>query len=324
MDETKPLLSICIPTYNRASFLEIILEKIGEACKEHDVQVYISDNASTDNTEEVAKQYLARYDFFHYHRHQTNIGPDDNFEYVLKMPTSKYRWLMADASYVENIDQVVADLSQKEYDAYILNAQEYRARYLPKDRQVYDNSIKLMEDIGWHLTWISCMIYNKNLVNSLNFERYKKSSFNQTALIFETTANRPCLIEFNPHMVVKAVPTQKESAWHYHVFDVFYRQWYMFIMSLPLYYPYESKMKCIKDNPKNVLALKFRYQLKRGIEGKWSARDLYENRFFVKVADGQYHRLMCVGLLPKWGKQLVLLGYRAINKSLIIAGLAKP
>lgn len=57
MEQNKqPLLSICIPTYNRASYLEgAILNIITDNAFGDEVEIIISDNASTDNTEEIAK-----------------------------------------------------------------------------------------------------------------------------------------------------------------------------------------------------------------------------------------------------------------------------
>lgn len=49
----KPLLSICIPTYNRAEYLAKSLDTL--VClpefNSSEVEVVISDNASTDNTQ---------------------------------------------------------------------------------------------------------------------------------------------------------------------------------------------------------------------------------------------------------------------------------
>ena len=46
-----PLLSICIPTYNRAQFLDVSLrELISQASEISDsIEIVISDNASTDS-----------------------------------------------------------------------------------------------------------------------------------------------------------------------------------------------------------------------------------------------------------------------------------
>jgi hypothetical protein len=143
------------------------------------------------------------------------------------------------------------------------------------------------------------MIYNESLIKVMNFGRYKDSSFNQTALMFEPTANRPCRIAFNPNVIVKNLPSRmKESKWQYHVFDVMYRQWYIMIMSLPLYYPYETKVKCIEDNAKYPNVLTMRLHLRRRTEGKWHLADVMRNKFFIKQAKGNFWTLVLIGLIP--------------------------
>lgn len=86
MQEKKPLLSVCIPTYNRCDDLERCLQSL--VCQpeflQGDVEIVISDNASTDDTESVGRSFADRYDNFHYHRQKqgTNI-PDENFPLVM-------------------------------------------------------------------------------------------------------------------------------------------------------------------------------------------------------------------------------------------------
>jgi abequosyltransferase len=50
---TKPVLSICIPTYNRAELLDYVLNGIFSQCNEdilQKIEVVISDNDSNDET----------------------------------------------------------------------------------------------------------------------------------------------------------------------------------------------------------------------------------------------------------------------------------
>lgn len=292
------MLAICIPTFNRAIFLEEVIGNLVSPCTQNNIQIFVSDNASSDNTQEMMEELTKKYTFVHYHRHHVNIGPDDNFEYVLKMPDTKYRWLLSDTCYVDNLDEVIRDLERNDFDAYVLNGAPDRAKYLPKEKKQYNDSIDVLKEIGWHLTWISCMIYNKNMVEKMNFDHYKKSSFNQTALIFEPTSYRSSLICFNPNVEVKALPIRKESAWHYHVFDIFYRDWYLFVMSLPVYYPYEAKMACIKANAKNAIVLCKMMHAKRRSMGMWSLADVSRNKFFIQQCDGHYWLLFVLGLCP--------------------------
>jgi len=88
-----PLLSICIPTYNRAPYLKESLARLVEEllATGGDVEVVISDNCSTDETESVCRAFVAQVpDKIVYVRQQTNIGPSDNFTYLLSHARGKF------------------------------------------------------------------------------------------------------------------------------------------------------------------------------------------------------------------------------------------
>lgn len=88
------LLSICIPTYNRAETLGRSLEALF-ANPEFDankVEVMVADNASADNTSEV----VARFPQVRYIRHKENIGADANFTFLLDHASGRYLRLMND------------------------------------------------------------------------------------------------------------------------------------------------------------------------------------------------------------------------------------
>ena len=78
-------ISICIPTYNRAQFLDACLEYHIPLARMHNVKIFISDNASDDNTEDVVKRRCAEYPLIFYSRNQVNVGADAGFEIALKL-----------------------------------------------------------------------------------------------------------------------------------------------------------------------------------------------------------------------------------------------
>ena len=94
------LLSILIPTYNGASkFLDETLKSIIEGvklCDEGLIEVILSNNASTDNTLELLKQYK-EYSFIRYYSNDINIGSARNIikltdEYAL----GEFGWVIGD------------------------------------------------------------------------------------------------------------------------------------------------------------------------------------------------------------------------------------
>lgn len=92
---TQPLLTIAIPTYNRAEKLEVLLEQL-TADTAYDptwVEIVVSDNASTDHTAQV----VARFADIRYLRNETNIGYG-NFTVVLGLASGRYVRLMNDTA----------------------------------------------------------------------------------------------------------------------------------------------------------------------------------------------------------------------------------
>jgi glycosyltransferase involved in cell wall biosynthesis len=96
MEDKKPLLSICIPTYNRAYILKITLKSIVTNIGfDNDVEVVISDNSSTDNTQEVVQEFAEKYHNIKYFCNQKNIK-DENFYYGLRRCNGEYIKLQND------------------------------------------------------------------------------------------------------------------------------------------------------------------------------------------------------------------------------------
>lgn len=99
----KPLLSICIPTYNRSVYLRKSIESI--VCQREftdgDVEIVISDNASEDDTQAVGKEFAGKYDNFHYYRNEENIR-DRNYSKVISEANGALRRLSNDTLIYEN------------------------------------------------------------------------------------------------------------------------------------------------------------------------------------------------------------------------------
>lgn len=82
MTDQRPLLSICIPTCNRAGFLRVMLQALLPQVRQFpdEVEVWVLDNASTDQTAQVLAD-SAELGPFRVHRNGQNIGPTRNIVY---------------------------------------------------------------------------------------------------------------------------------------------------------------------------------------------------------------------------------------------------
>jgi glycosyltransferase involved in cell wall biosynthesis len=95
----KPQLSIGLPVYNGEQFLEQALDAI-LAQTYQDFELIISDNASTDRTEEICQTYAAKDLRLRYYRNSQNLGAASNFNRVFQLATGKYfKWTAHDDLY---------------------------------------------------------------------------------------------------------------------------------------------------------------------------------------------------------------------------------
>jgi len=97
----QPLLSICIPTYNRCEILRQVLTSYSKNNEfDETVELVISDNASTDDTEIICREFANRINNIRYFRNESNIK-DENFSKVISLGTGEYRKLMNDCVYLD-------------------------------------------------------------------------------------------------------------------------------------------------------------------------------------------------------------------------------
>lgn len=117
------LLTIGIPTFNRAELLDKQLDWLAQSIKgfESECEIIISDNCSTDETPNVIKKWqpLFKSTAFIINRNSENIGAVRNTAYCLSTATSKYAWAIGDddkifaqtLSYVFSVLQKYSDLA---------------------------------------------------------------------------------------------------------------------------------------------------------------------------------------------------------------------
>lgn len=96
----QPLLTVSIPTWNRALLVKDLLQQVCDEIVQHNLQdevdVVVSNNASTDNTDEVVNAFLSRYSFIQYNRNTTNTGAKSNVLKSMELATGKYVLFMGD------------------------------------------------------------------------------------------------------------------------------------------------------------------------------------------------------------------------------------
>ena len=91
-----PRVSIGLPVYNGEKYLSEAIDSILSQTFD-DFELIISDNASTDRTEEVCRSYQAKDKTIRYYRNEKNIGVAANYKRVFELSNSEYfKWIAHD------------------------------------------------------------------------------------------------------------------------------------------------------------------------------------------------------------------------------------
>lgn len=106
MNGANSLVTVAIPTFNRAAYLKAALQSVVEQDYQN-IEILISDNCSTDNTESVVKAFSDPR--ISYHRQEKNIGMVGNWNYCLEKAKGVFFMLLSDDDILER--QAVTNLA---------------------------------------------------------------------------------------------------------------------------------------------------------------------------------------------------------------------
>jgi glycosyltransferase involved in cell wall biosynthesis len=220
------LLSIAIPTYNRANYLDRCLDSITRQIVEIDYQVelLVVDNASTDHTFEIVEKYIKRGFQIKYSKGETNKGIDYNILQCYHLSKGKYVVAFGDDDILydgvlKRLEKLLRDdfgiiylennnIPKNNFDAIYIDESIFKYK-------VYDSTFKTFNSINYYITYTSGCIINKNCFN-IDFE-----------YIGCFVALSPCIIKaitnanHNAIVHTKCIGFQPENSGGYKVVDVF-------------------------------------------------------------------------------------------------------
>ena len=177
MPNESPLLTIAIPTYNRSRYLGRLLHSLTpqlQAREDHSVRVelLISDNASSDDTQAVLDGYRDQGFAFRNLRNPINVGADGNIAQCFAEASGRYVWIIGDDDVVlpGALAILVALLAQDEYDIIHMRGRPTIAdsdvkKILRAPRiEIVEDACIFVRKTHVYLTFISGNIINKQRV----------------------------------------------------------------------------------------------------------------------------------------------------------------
>jgi glycosyltransferase involved in cell wall biosynthesis len=179
-----PILSICIPTYNRSRELKDCISSIIASAHgyENNIEIIVSDDAGTDNTKEIVTILQKNCHFLKYHKNIKNTR-DGNFYILANMASGKYIWIFGDDDKMApNAVGTILKLIESDYNPIICNysiwskdfSHMINSKYfhLPNDKTIREPN-DLMRNLGLKLGLISCVIIKKKSFIILPKEEYE-------------------------------------------------------------------------------------------------------------------------------------------------------
>lgn len=169
----RPLLTIAIPTYNRAQYLNELLSVLADQLKnERRVELIVSDNASSDQTPSLLDEFVSRGLQVRYLRNTENIGPDANFLQCFEQANGKYVWIFSDDDLVipGALSKILRYCQAIEYDLIWVSGYSFKKFHKLQTAGMRDDTVEISDPreyvkrIHVFFTFISGNIINKDRV----------------------------------------------------------------------------------------------------------------------------------------------------------------
>jgi glycosyltransferase involved in cell wall biosynthesis len=96
LSSNRPRVSIGMPVFNGEKYLTEALDSILVQTY-RDFELIISDNASTDHTQQICREYATKNSRIHYYRNEKNLGAPKNYNRVFELSSGEYfKWAAHD------------------------------------------------------------------------------------------------------------------------------------------------------------------------------------------------------------------------------------
>lgn len=176
----KKLLSIAIPTWNRSQTLfkalELLLPQVNSFTEF--IEIVISDNGSTDDTQSVIDNYISKFPTitFILNKNDSNLGFYGNFKKCRELANGEYLWILSDDDHLSD-DRTIAIIIDS------LNKTKVDSIYLDTDikqggKITSVSTIDLLKKYTCLLTLTSCVIFKNDKSNdSYIYTNFPNNSF---------------------------------------------------------------------------------------------------------------------------------------------------
>jgi glycosyltransferase involved in cell wall biosynthesis len=213
------LLSIFIPTINRAKDLAQCLKTVLPDAKSLGIPIYIADNCSDDNSSEVIESFKRDYKYLYCHRHANRLTMDENQNYYTQLASTKYCLMIADDDGLEPeaLLKIIDVLLKYEPDFILLNAYHYKSDLITRtyksilidSDQAIRDPLQVLDEFVFKMHF-STLVINLELAKVSDFAKYEGTYhayvgglFEYLRVIFENRGEIKGIVTSEPLIMIR-------------------------------------------------------------------------------------------------------------------------
>jgi len=237
------LISICIPTYNNADYLKGCLNSLVPQVKPYQIPVYVSDNASTDNTIEMLSSFKKEcYPLLYFRSNDENLGFDQNLVNAVKMASSKYVWPIGDRRWLlpNSVKRIYNILSKNDLDLLLLSLAT-QVRSVKNKR--YKSAKEVFSNLWANAGTVGIFILPLKPWRPEILKNYVGTGWVHFAVIFEFLASLQTVDAM--YTAWPSVASSGNPRWGRNFFQL-WTSWKKVIKTLPDVYPNHDKESVIR------------------------------------------------------------------------------
>jgi glycosyltransferase involved in cell wall biosynthesis len=216
-------LSICIPTYNRSTYLAEILQKCISDIEDENlhstVEILVGDNASSDDTEGVCLTLENKHQYIHYVKNKENIGAERNWLNLISLAQGHYVWILSDDD--DFLPGLVADIlkitDKADYSVIHLNytffeGADKNITFGRRNHETVDYAGRgwqsFFEKTNFSSSFISSNIFSRDnfIANLTSIEPYKANPWFQLYVVKNIINDKAYYCYSAPKLKMRALP----------------------------------------------------------------------------------------------------------------------
>jgi glycosyltransferase involved in cell wall biosynthesis len=286
MSNIKKTLTVIIPTWNRARYLEKNLEILDSYQKRGlDFKILVCNNGSTDGTNDVLKKYES-----HPHvriiNHPENIKFDRNVASGYLNFDTDYCFCLGDSKTLsyESLEKIISTINEEDIDALVINT----SPNITIDEKYYVEINHLLSELGSFITNISSCVVPKSFITLERCERYYNSQFEHYGVFVDALSSKNKIeVKYVPSIKIGLISFPniiQPHGWSSKTCSIWGRTWVEFILTLPNKVSFDTKWFVIKnlDRQENVLKPR-RFIIAKINRDKDFFKDYKNNRIFMPL-----------------------------------------